>query len=49
MRGAVEGATGLAVRIPRFTSHAQKLDSVDCRARMVLTAKSAPAMSSIHA
>jgi hypothetical protein len=33
---------------PRFTSPTQKLDNVDCRERMVLTAKSAPAISSIE-
>ena len=40
--------TGLAAMRCRFTSHAHKLESIDCRARIVLSAKSAAAMSSTH-
>ena len=42
-------ATGFAASPSRFTNHAQKLDRVDWRTRMVLSARSAPAISSIHA
>jgi hypothetical protein len=42
-------ATGFAERMPRFTSQLQRLESVDCRERMVLRARSSLAISSIHA
>src|SRR5439155_14319642 len=49
VRRAFQLATGFATSTSRLTSQAQKLDSVDCRTRMVVSAKSVPAMSSIQA
>ena len=42
-------ATGFAASTSRFTSQAQKLDTTDWRTRIVLSARSVAAMSSIHA
>lgn len=43
MRRAVEPGHGVSVEVVPLTSQAQRLDSVDCRTRMVLSVRSVPA------
>jgi hypothetical protein len=42
-------STGFVASRSRFTSHTQQLESVDCRTRMVLNARSCLAMDAIQA
>lgn len=41
--------TGFSARFSRLTSHEHKLESVDCRTRIVLRARLESAIWSIHA
>ena len=44
IRGRSSFATGFSVRLSCLTSQVQKLESVDCRERIVLSARSVSAM-----